>query len=145
MLINTRDFGELNISENEIISFSEGIYAFEDDHRYVLLSPCGENKYPMWLQSVDSVNVCFIVFNPFEFDEGYTVTVDDESAASLEIKESSVLDYLVIAVVPDEYLNSTVNMKSPIVVNADNNKAAQIIAPENYPIKFPVFKKEEIK
>lgn len=145
MLINTRDFGEVNISENEIITFPEGIYAFEDDHRYVLLSPCGENKYPMWLQSVDNSNVCFIVFNPFEFDEGYAVTIDDETVKNIEINGGSVLDYLVIAVIPGEYVDSTVNMKSPIVVNSDNNKAAQIIAPENYPIKFPVFKKEEIK
>ena len=60
MLVKTRDFGEINISEDEILEFPEGVYAFEDDHRFVLISPCGENKYPMWLQSLDNENVCFI-------------------------------------------------------------------------------------
>ena len=59
------------------------------------------------------------------------------------IKEDSVIDYLSMAVIPDDYLKTTVNLKSPLVVNSDNNKAAQVIAQENYPIKFPALKKEE--
>lgn len=143
MLIKTRDFGEIDISENVIINFPNGIYAFEEDHRFVLLSPCGENKYPMWLQSLDNENLCFIVFDPREFVVDYAVTIDEETKAALDIKEDSVIDYLSMAVIPDDYLKTTVNLKSPLVVNSDNNKAAQVIAQENYPIKFPALKKEE--
>ncbi len=143
MLIKTRDFGELDISENEVISFPNGVYAFEEDKRFVLISPGGENKYPMWLQSLDNENLCFIVFDPKEFISGYTVTLDDETKEILGVTKTGEIDYLVMAVVPDDYLNSTVNLKGPIVVNSDNRTAVQVIAPENYPIKFPAFKKEE--
>jgi flagellar assembly factor FliW len=143
MLIKTRDFGETDISEDVIINFPDGIYAFEDDHRFVLLSPIGENKYPMWLQSLDNENLCFIVFDPREFVQDYAITIDDDTRKALEIKDSSVLDYLSMALVPEDYQNTTVNLKSPIVINADNNRAAQVIAQESYPIKFPAFKKEE--
>lgn len=143
MLVNTRDFGEINISEDEILDFPDGIYAFEDDHRFVLISPCGDNKYPMWLQSIDNVNVCFILFNPFEFDKDYSITVEESDAARIDAGEDTPVSYFVIAVVPSQYVDTTVNMKSPILINNDNHKGMQVIAPENYPIKFPAFKKEE--
>lgn len=144
MLINTRDFGELDISPKEVISFPEGIYAFEDDHRFVLISPRGENLYPMWLQSLDNENLCFIVFDPKEFVADYNVTLDDETLKTLGAEKGFVPDYLVIAVVPEEYINATVNMKSPIVINSEKRTAMQVIAQESYPIKYPAFKKEEI-
>lgn len=142
MIIKTRDFGEEEISEEVIIDFPNGVYAFEDHHRFVLISPCGENKYPMWLQSVDNQNLCFIVFNPKEFVSDYSVTLDDDSAKAIGT-DGAELDYLCMAVVPDEYINTTVNLKSPIVINSAAKKGIQVIAAENYPIKFPAFKKEE--
>ncbi|MCD7730538.1 MAG: flagellar assembly protein FliW [Oscillospiraceae bacterium] len=143
MHIKTRDFGELDISENVIISFPNGVYAFEEDHRFVLLSPCGENKYPMWLQSIDNENLCFIVFDPREFVADYTITIDDESRAALELNDNSTIDYLALAVIPEDYTKTTLNLKSPVVINSDINTAVQVIAQENYPIKFPAYKKED--
>ncbi|MDE7289033.1 MAG: flagellar assembly protein FliW, partial [Oscillospiraceae bacterium] len=61
MTINTRDFGEQEIAEDKIINFPNGIYAFEDQHRFVMLSPLGNDVFPAWLQSLDNENLCFIV------------------------------------------------------------------------------------
>ena len=44
--------------------------------------------------------------------------------------------------VPEDYKDTTVNLKSPILVNSEKMLAVQTIAAENYPIKFPIFKKE---
>lgn len=143
MIIKTRDFGEEEISEEVIIDFPNGVYAFEDDHRFVLLSPCGEDKYPMWLQSVDNPELCFIVFEPREFVPDYSVELDKETKALLEA-DSAELDLLCMAVVPDEYINTTINLKSPIVINSAAKKGVQVIAAENYPLKFPAFKKEGV-
>ena len=48
--VKTRDFDEIEIPENEIIHFAKGIFAFEDQTKYVLLAPRGENQFPMWLR-----------------------------------------------------------------------------------------------
>lgn len=141
MIIKTRDFGEEEISEEVIIDFPNGVYAFEESRRFVLLSPCGENKYPMWLQSIENQNLCFIVFDPKEFVPDYSVELDEESKKLLEA-DGAELDYLCMAVVPDEYINTTINLKSPIVINSAAKKGVQVIAAENYPLKFPAFKKE---
>lgn len=141
MIIKTRDFGEEEISEEVIIDFPNGVYAFEENKRFVLLSPCGEDKYPMWLQSVDNPNLCFIVFDPREFVPDYSVELDAETKKLLG-ENSSELDFLCMAVVPNEYINTTLNLKSPIVINSAEKKGVQVIAAENYPLKFPAFKKE---
>lgn len=141
MIIKTRDFGEEEISEEVIIDFPNGVYAFEENKRFVLLSPCGEDKYPMWLQSVDNPNLCFIVFDPREFVPDYSVELDKETKKLLKA-DGAELDLLCMAVVPDEYINTTLNLKSPIVINSEAKKGVQVIAAENYPLKFPAFKKE---
>lgn len=141
MIIKTRDFGEEEISEEVIIDFPNGVYAFEENKRFVLLSPCGEDKYPMWLQSVDNPNLCFIVFDPREFVPDYSVELDKETKELLKA-DGAELDLLCMAVVPDEYINTTLNLKSPIVINSEAKKGIQVIAAENYPLKFPAFKKE---
>lgn len=142
MIIKTRDFGEQNISEDKIINFPNGIFAFEEEHRFVMLSPLGKDVYPAWLQSVENENLCFIVFDPKQIVSDYSITADEESVSAEEFGGEESLRYLVLAVVPEEYKDTTVNLKSPIMVNTDTMTAVQTIASENYPIKFPIFKKE---
>ena len=142
MTIKTRDFGEQTITEDKIINFPEGLYAFEEERRFVMLSPLGENVYPAWLQSVDNENLCFIVFDPQQIVTDYSVSVEPESITAIELEKGSKPHYLVLAVVPEEYKNTTVNLKSPLIINPDKMLAVQAIASEGYPIKFPIFKKE---
>lgn len=143
MTVKTRDFGEQNVSEDNIITFPNGIFAFEEQHRFIMLSPLGDNVFPAWLQSVDDENLCFIVFDPEQIVSDYSITADPESLEAVESESTDKLSYLVLAVVPEEYKNTTVNLKSPIIVNSEKMLAAQTIAPENYPIKFSIFKEGE--
>ncbi len=139
MIIKTRDFGEQDITEDKIITFPNGIYAFEDERRFIMLSPLGEDVYPAWLQSVDTESLCFIVFDPKKIVSDYSVTADPQSLSVLGTEQG--LQYLVLAVVPGEYRDTTVNLKSPILIDPEKMLAVQTIAAENYPIKFPIFKK----
>lgn len=142
MTVNTRDFGEQEIAEDNILNFPNGIYAFEDQHRFVMFSPLGNDVFPAWLQSLDNESLCFIVFDPEQLVKDYSVTADAESAAAIEKESGTSVRYLSLAVVPEEYKNTTIYLISPIMINADKMLAAQVIAAEDYPIKFPVFKKE---
>ena len=76
--VKTRDFDMIEIPENEILHFTQGIYAFDDYFRYVLLAPMGKNKFPMWLQCIDNENLCFIIFDPLECCTDYSVTLSDD-------------------------------------------------------------------
>ncbi|MCL2019059.1 MAG: flagellar assembly protein FliW [Oscillospiraceae bacterium] len=138
--IDTRDFGEVEIAEDSIYEFPSGVFAFEDTRHFALISPLGEDVFPMWLQSADDITPCFVVFDPTIIDEGYTVTLSKSEKALLDIKDDTNLRYLAIAKVPENFKDTTVNMKSPIVINCDLNIAAQFILSQDYPFRLPIYK-----
>lgn len=140
--VKTRDFDEIEVCEKEVITFPRGLFAFEEERKFILLTPLGEGKSPVWLQSTENPSLCFIMFSPFEFCPDYRVTVTDEDISFLDMTNHEKAAFYVIAVIPENNMESTVNMKSPVIINTENRLGAQIIAAENYPIKFPVFAKE---
>ena len=141
-LINTRDFGKIEINEAQVYEFPTGVFAFEDVRRFALINPLGEDVYPMWLQSAEDITPCFVVFDPTIIDAEYSVTLSKSERALLEINDDTNLRYLVIAKVPEDFRQTTVNMKSPIVINCDNNLAAQFILPQDYPFRLPIYSTE---
>lgn len=142
MTIKTRDFGEVQIEESTIISFPSGIIGFEETKRYTLLSPLGEDKFPMWLQSVDSVEPCFVVYDPMEIYPDYKFEITDEEQEMLKIDDEANYRCLTVAIVPDDYRKTTINLRCPIVLNIRDNIAAQVILSEHYEFKAPVYSEE---
>ena len=142
MKIITRDFGEVEIDEKTIIDFPEGIIGFEQTKRYTLLSPLGDRKYPMWLQSVDSSEPCFVVYDPTLICPDYRFEISDEEQELLKMDEDTPYVMLAVAIVPDDYKKTTINLRCPIVFNQRDNIAAQIILTEHYDFKCPVYSEE---
>ncbi len=141
MKIVTRDFGEVDINENTIITVPNGIIGFENTKRYTLLSPLGEGVFPMWLQAVDSTEPCFVVYDPWQIYPDYRFEIDDEMQSTLEASEDDALQLLAVAIVPDDYKKTTINLRCPIIVNTKNNIAGQTIL-EDYEFKYPVYSEE---
>lgn len=143
--INTRDFGEIEINEDKIIHFPNGVFAFEDSKNFALISPLGENVYPMWLQSTENTAPCFIVFDPSLIDAAYRVTLSKCEKTLLRLEENSPARYLSIAKVPADYRDTTVNMKSPIVINTELRIATQVILPADYEFRLPIYQKDVLE
>ena len=84
--------------------------------------------------------VCFVLANPREIVSDYQVTLP---AGAIEtLGEGSTL-YFVLTVIRDPYYDSTVNLKSPVVINTRTGKAIQVILEEPYPIRQPLVQKKE--
>ena len=140
MLIQTRDFGEMEIDEKDIITFVEPIFGFEDYREYVLMEHEELNPHFVWLQSTEEPMVCFVLANPRELVPDYEVRLPEDTAAALG--EGGTL-YFVLTVIRDPYYDSTVNLKSPVVINTQTGRAMQVILEEAYPIRQPLVQKEE--
>ena len=138
-IIKTRDFEEVEIDTEAVLKFSDGLFAFENSKNFALLSPLGEGDYPMWLQSTEDENLCFIVFSPYAVMEEYKPTITEEMKKMIELDNEDDLRFLVIAVVPENFKKSTVNLKSPIIVNNKKGTAAQVILEDDYQLRFPIF------
>ncbi|MDR0223140.1 MAG: flagellar assembly protein FliW [Oscillospiraceae bacterium] len=143
--IITRDFGEIEVSEECIFTFPAGLFAFEEARRFALFSPFSKNDapwsavYPKWLQSIDGIAPCFIVFDPLLIDGDYEVKLERNEESLLELKEDSKVRFLVIATIPEDFKKATVNMKAPIIVNVDAGLAAQVILPQSYEFRLPIY------
>lgn len=143
--INTRDFGETEIQESAVLSFPNGVFAFEDDRKFALLSPLGDDTYPMWLQSMDHQELCFIVFDPSLIDGTYQVMLNPGEKKILNLSDGDEIRCLAIAKVPEDFRQTTVNMKSPIVINPETNTALQVILPLDYPFRHPIYESGEVE
>ena len=139
MNIVTRDFGEVQIDEKTIIEFPNGIIGFEDTKRYALLSPLGDEKFPMWLQSVEGKEPCFVVYDPMQVYPEYKFEISDEEQELIKASADTPYRCLTVAIVPDDYRKTTINLRCPIVMNIRDNIAAQVILTEPYEFKAPVY------
>lgn len=144
IIIETRDLGTVEIPKENVISFPNGIYAFEDIKSFVALSPLGENTYPMWLQSVERPSLCFIVYNPADIIPDYCPTLSREDVAEISLEDDDEVCMLAIASIPqNDVRKTTINMKSPIVINKTKMLAMQVILEEDYQIRQPLFENKE--
>ena len=66
MTIQTKHFGELNIDENKIIIFPEGIPGFPDYKNIYLFLMRKTNSPFCWLQSIDDGSIAFALINPLK-------------------------------------------------------------------------------
>lgn len=142
MKIETRDFGTVEIEKTDIIDFTQSIFGFEAYKKFVIINDISIGTDIMWLQSLENKNVCFVVVNPFAVTENYNPVITKEQLKKVEANSEDSLSFAVIAVVPKDIKNTTVNLKSPIIINNKNKKALQVILDQDYPIKYRINKGE---
>ena len=142
MKINTRVFGEIDIAEDRIIYFPSGIVGFPDMTDFALIHDAEKESAcaVRWLQSMQEPEFAMPVMDPLAVVPDYNPEVEDELLKPIgELNPDSIL-VLVTMTVPKDIKNMTVNLQAPIVINADEKKACQIIVDtEKYPIRFPIY------
>lgn len=142
MLIKTKCFGDVDVAQEKIIRFDNGLMGFEDYKEYTILfdSEKKAGKTIMWLQSVEEQALALPVIDPMLITEKYDPIVEDELLSSIgEIGEEDLL-ILVTLTVPGDITRMTANYKAPIIINAGTLKGVQLIAEnEDYMVKHPVY------
>ncbi len=141
--IKTRAYGEIEVPDNSAIHFKRGILGFEDHEDYYLLEMKDlENFY--WLQSKKDSELAFIVLDPRVFVQGYELDIDaiDWEMLGADNKED-IID-LVIANIPDDPSQMSLNLLGPIVINAKKHVAIQGISNNSdYGTRHMVFHNQE--
>lgn len=139
MQINSAVFGPLEVDSKDVFHLSEGLYGFDAIHQYALISREDEDVTWQWFQAVDDAVPCFVVFNPYDIVDGYYPEIEKNDLRALGCQNPEDLSYLVIAVVPEDVTHTTVNLKSPIILNRRTRTARQVIlSNRDYPIRFPI-------
>jgi len=139
MLVKTRHFGEVDLDEEKIIHFEQGILGFEDCKNYAILydNEDGDRPEISWLQSLEEPALAIPVISPFLIKPDYNPTVEDELLQSLgELTPDNII-VLVSVTVPNDITRISANLKAPFVINADLRKGCQVIVENtDYEIKY---------
>ena len=143
MQIDTKHFGVLEVDEKGIINFPLGVPGFENVNKFVLLTNIENDSLFHWLQGVDNTQLAFAIINPFMIKSDYVVDVDDSEVEMLEIKDIKKVLVYSIVVVTEDVSKMTLNLKAPILINTENNKAKQVIN-ENEEYRIKHFLMEEL-
>lgn len=142
MVINTRVFGKVEIEDSKIITFEQGIVGFPDMKHFALVhdEEKGINAGIRYLQSVEEPEFAMPVMDPLLIMPEYNPEIEDELLKPLgELKEEDILVFVTVSV-PKDIKNISVNLQAPIVINAQERKAAQIIVEgSEYKIKYPIY------
>ena len=125
--INTMRFGEIEVEDEKVVHFKKGIPAFEDEHEFVIIPYDEESPY-YFMQSLKSPELAFLITTPFIFFPEYSIEVDDDTMAELNIKNSEdVLLYSIITIPNGSIRYMTANLLAPLVLNTENMQAKQLV------------------
>lgn len=140
MIITTNLFGEVDVNEEKLINFSQGIIGFPDLKRFMLIHDDENESSISWLQSVDEPSFAMPVIDPLMIDAEYNPQIEDELLKPLSIVEGTEILVVTTITVPADITKMTVNLKAPIIINAENLKAAQLIVEDDkYEVRYPVY------
>lgn len=127
MQLDTKYFGRISYTPQQVLEFPNGIFGFEDEKRFVLLPFSGSQGNMLCLQSVAGPAPAFIIMNPFSLKPDYAPVLAPQELAWMGVSKSEELCYYVMCVAREPVGGSTVNLRCPVVINPDLRKGTQII------------------
>ena len=142
MKVNTRVFGEIDIEEEKILTFPAGIIGFPELTQFTLIhdEEKGTGAGIRFLQSIDEPGFAMPVMDPLVVKPDYNPEVNDELLEPAGNITAENMLVLVTVSVPTDVKLMTVNLRGPIIINADEKKACQIIVDgDDYAVKYPIY------
>ena len=142
MQIKTRVFGEVTIDDEKIIHFPGGIIGFPELQDFALIHDEEKGTDTIhWMQSIQEPGFAMPVMDPLIVCPDYNPEVDDELLKGIgELQPEELLVMVTVTIPKGNVKGMTVNLKGPIVINASECKAAQVIVEgEQFPVKFPIY------
>ncbi len=141
MKVTTKVFGEITIDDDRIITFPKGIVGFPELTDFALLHDSEKGSDSIhWLQSLQEPAFAMPVMDPLRVCSDYNPEVDDELLKNLGELDPEEMLVLVTLTVPKDVKLMSVNLRGPIIINAVQKTAIQVIVEgDEYPVKFPIY------
>lgn len=146
MKTNTKYFGEIDYTKDELITFPKGLFGFEEEQSFLLL-PFSNAGTLFSLQSVKTPDLAFTLMHPFSLRPDYAPMLQEEELKALNVEKSEDLYYYVMCTVKQPVPESTVNMKCPLAINPDTRRGMQVILDDAWEMRHKLgeFEKQEEK
>lgn len=139
MKIESTRFGELEVAEDQLLHFPQGIPGFPNEKAFVLIPHEVESPFS-FLQSTSEANLSFLLVEPFAFFQDYEFKLEDVVAEELGLSRENPPQVFLIATVKEKVTDMTVNLLAPIVFNGVSRIGRQLILDKpEYSIRHKLF------
>jgi flagellar assembly factor FliW len=139
VFISTKYFGDLEVSEKEILRIPSGILGFSDHQDFCLLDS-GEDTFILWLQSLKQASVAFPLLEPKLFKPDYTVKLSSSESRELQLENVNAALIFSILTIPEAIESMSANLKAPLLIHAKKRLGKQVVLPDSdCSIAYPMF------
>ena len=125
MKVDTKAYGQIEVDEKQKIKIPQGLFGFEDYTDFILMD--AEQQPFFWLQSINEVDIAFILINPFLFRPDYEVNVGNDELAEIEITSPENALIFSIVTIPQDGGPMTANLQGPLIINKEKMTGMQAI------------------
>ena len=142
MRVQTKFFGEVELDDNKVIEFPNGIIGFEDFKKFAIIYDIEDDRNTKisWLQSLEEPTLALPVVDPLAVTTEYAPMIEDELLKPLGNPADEDLLFLLVMTVPSDMTKVTANMKAPVIISTEERKGIQLIVDNaDYPVKFNVY------
>jgi flagellar assembly factor FliW len=138
--IKTSRFGPLEIDEDCVIHFPEGLLGFSDCRDYIILEHKPDSPF-CWMQSIDTPELAFVLSNPFMIKSDYLEALSpDEMKLLPEMDHQNVIILTIATIPPGDARKMTVNLLGPLIINTESRQGRQaVLANSGYSHCYAVF------
>jgi flagellar assembly factor FliW len=135
MKLVTPKFGALEIPDNDIITFPEGVPGF-NSRRWVLFQR-EETPIVSWLQSIDEPEVSLMTVEPADLLLDYAPTFEDDDIRAVRPDPTLEENFEVRLIIRNAEIPNhlRVNLFAPLLFNVDRRLGMQVpLAGSDYPV-----------
>ncbi|MDR0983721.1 MAG: flagellar assembly protein FliW [Ruminococcus sp.] len=141
MTIKTRDFGVIEIENDSVINFTQPILGFEDYEFFVVLMDDEIDSGIAFLQCITEPELCFFIISLANALDEIKSHGEEISLTPESFRQIYGDDYEVFCILnlKDDFMDSTVNLRSPVLINPISKRGMQIVLEADYPVKQRLF------
>ena len=126
MHVETTRFGLLDVPDEAVLLFPEGLIGFETCTRFAIVDR-QEDRSVWWLQSLDAPAVAFILTDPVAVVPHYAPTLPPNDLEELELESATAAELHVMLVVSRNPKEITANLLGPLVINPATRLGKQVV------------------
>lgn len=140
MKITTTRFGEIDVPDDSLITFPEGVIGFKDARGFVIFD-CGDQGLFKWLQSTTVPELAFVICEASLIVSNYQFMLSPKDQETLQLKSVNDAAVCLILVIPEDPQEATANLLGPIVMNSSLRLGMQVVLvnPE-YSTRYRIFR-----
>lgn len=131
-------FGEMIVSEDSVLEFPEGLFGFASCRQWVLVT--AERPGWCWLHALDHPALAFLLADPFEAADEFSVELTPQDLAVLGAKRATEVAVFAIVTLPlAEGHTMTMNLLGPVAIALPSRRGRQLVLGDpRYGAKVPL-------